>query len=71
MFGVLMRFGLLALAVTFLTMRLVEVFPLTLDLTRPYADVSTLLMLATMGLAAYGFYASRGNEPLFGRALLD
>jgi hypothetical protein len=52
-------------------MRFGGVFPLTLDLTRLYAGVSTVLILATMGLAAYGCYASRGNEPLFGRAPLD
>jgi hypothetical protein len=48
-----------------------EALPLTTDLARPYASSSVLLMVAITAVAAYGFYASRGNEPLFGRALLD
>ena len=30
-----------------------------------------MLLLGIAALSAYGFYASRGGEPLFGRALLD
>ena len=30
-----------------------------------------LLILAITAVAAYGFYASRGDEPLLGRAFLD
>jgi hypothetical protein len=48
-----------------------EAIPLTTDLSRPYASSSALLILAIISVAAFGFYASRGNEPLFGRALLD
>jgi hypothetical protein len=29
------------------------------------------LLAATAGLAVFGFYASRGTEPLLGRNLLD
>jgi hypothetical protein len=29
------------------------------------------LMLFVAALAAFGFYASRGGDPLFGRRLLD
>jgi hypothetical protein len=29
------------------------------------------VLLAMAGISIFGFYASRGNEPLFGRALLD
>jgi hypothetical protein len=39
--------------------------------SRPYASSSALLVLAITAVAAFGFYASRGNEPLFGRPLLD
>jgi serine/threonine-protein kinase len=70
-FGVLLRFGLLALAVTFYTFLMMEVFPLTTDFSRPYAGTSIVLLLAIAAVAAYGFYASRGDEPLFGRPLLD
>jgi hypothetical protein len=69
--SVLLRFGFLALAVMFYTFLLIESFPLTADLSRPYAGVS-LGLIATIGaLSLFGFYASRGDEPLFGRALLD
>jgi hypothetical protein len=30
-----------------------------------------LLLLGIAGLSVFGFYASRGDEPLFGRTLLD
>jgi hypothetical protein len=30
-----------------------------------------LLMMIPAALAGYGFYISRGGEPLFGRRLLD
>ena len=46
-------------------------FPLTIDLSRPYAVASMIVTLSIAAVAAYGFYASRGDEPLFGRALLD
>ena len=52
-------------------MNLTQVFPLTSDLSRPYAAMSVVLMLGIAALSAYGFYASRGDEPLFGRVLLD
>ena len=69
--GVLLRCGLLAIIVTFYTFMAMEALPLTTDLSRPYASSSALLMLAIIAVAAYGFYASRGDEPLFGRPLLD
>jgi len=69
--GVLLRFGLLALCVTFFVFMLLAGMPVTADFSMPYAAVSTWLLLSTAALAAFGFYASRGKEPLFGRALLD
>jgi hypothetical protein len=71
MFGVLLRFGLLSLIVTFYTFMAMEAIPLTTDLSRPYAGSAVLLLLAITAMAAYGFVASRGDEPLLGRALLD
>ena len=71
MFIVLLRFGLLALVIAFLTMRLAELFPLTLNMTHPYAGASVMVMLFTIALSVYGYYASRGNEPLFGRDFLE
>src|SRR3989442_5607169 len=69
-FAVLLRFGFLALVrdYAFLSM---EYFPLTTDMSRPYAGASVMLLLGIAALATYGFYASRGGEPLFGRPLLD
>ena len=48
-----------------------QVIPLTLDFSRPYAGASLILLVTMAAVATYGFYASRGDEPLFGRALLD
>jgi hypothetical protein len=45
-FFVLFRFGLLALMVTFYTFLILEVFPLTTDIARPYAGTSLVLLLA-------------------------
>jgi len=68
---VLLRVGLLAIVVTFYTFMAMEAIALTTDLSRPYAGSSVLLMLAVTAVSAYGSYASRGDELLFGRALLD
>jgi Protein kinase domain len=70
-FAVLLRFGLLALLVTFYTFLVTGVFPLTLDFSRPYAGASVALLVAVAGLSILGFVASRGGEPLFGRPILD
>jgi hypothetical protein len=70
-FTVLLRFGLLSLIVTIYTFLALEGFPLTLDMSRPYAGSSVLMTMAITAVAAYGFYASRGGEPLFGRPILD
>ena len=67
----LLRFGLLALVATFYTFMAMSLFPLTIDLSRPYAVASMIVTLSIAAVAAYGFYASRGAEPLFGRALLE
>jgi serine/threonine-protein kinase len=71
MVWVLLRFGLLALCVAFFVFLLGTEMPLTADFRTAYAAMSTWLLLSTVALAAFGFYASRGKEPLFGRALLD
>jgi hypothetical protein len=68
---VLLRFGLLALIITIYTFLAIEGFPLTTDMSRPYAGAAMLLSTALAGLSVSGFYASRGGEPLFGRPLLD
>jgi len=65
--GVLLRFGLIALCVTFFVFESLNTFPTTVDVSAPYAATSTWLLLGLAALAGYGFYASRGGEPLFGR----
>jgi len=57
--------------VTFYTFLTLESFPATSDFSRPYAAAAAMLMLSIAAVAAHGFYASRGDEPLVGRALLD
>jgi hypothetical protein len=69
-FGVLLRFGLLALIVTFYTFLLIRQFPLTTDFARPYAGACAIVLTALAALSVFGFYASRGDDPLFGRELL-
>jgi len=71
MFAVLLRFGLLSLIVTFYVFLAIESFPLTTDLSRPYAGAAMLLALVIAALSLFGFSSSRGDEPLFGRTLLD
>jgi len=68
---VLLRFGLLSLFVTFYTFLLIEAFPLTTDFSRPYAGTSVALLAAVAGLSVCGLIASRGDEPIFGRTILD
>jgi hypothetical protein len=70
-FAVLLRFGFLALVVMFYTFLSITYFPLTTDMARPYAGASVMLQVGVAALAAYGFYASRGGEHLFGRPLLE
>ena len=60
-----------SLVVTFYTFLLTEVFPLTIDFSRPYAGLSVSLLIGIAGLSILGFVASRGDEPLFGRTILD
>jgi hypothetical protein len=69
-FGVLLRFGLLALVVTFYTFLLIGEFPPTLDFARPYAASCAVVLTALAALSVFGFYASRGDEPLFGRDMV-
>ena len=69
--AVLLRFGLLALVVMFYTFLLIEAFPLTADFSRPYAGISLGLVAIIAALSVFGFVASRGDEPVFGRAILD
>jgi hypothetical protein len=65
------RFGIVALAASFLSRALLLSFPLTLDFSRWYSGRSLLVLLILTGLAVYGFRASLGGKPAFGAAALD
>jgi tRNA A-37 threonylcarbamoyl transferase component Bud32 len=68
---VLLRLGLLATMVFFFVEFVLSNAILTLDTSRWSFSSSATSMLLVAAIAAYGFYASRGDEPLLGRRLLD
>jgi hypothetical protein len=55
----------------FQTFMLIEIFRPTTDFSRPYAGAAAVLLACIAGFSIFGFYASCGDEPLFGRPLLD
>jgi hypothetical protein len=65
----LMYFGLLAQVAAFFVQQLLVNGVLTADMSKMYAATSVWLMLTIAGLAAFGFYASRAGQPLFGHLL--
>ena len=68
---VMLRFGLLTAMTFFVVNFLLTAGVLTLDPSRWFFPGSTALLLIVSALAFYGFYASRGGEPLLGRRILD
>ena len=64
---VLVYFGMFAQMMAFLTNFILGLGGLTADFSKLYAPTSTWLLALIAGLAAFGFYASRGGEPLFGK----
>jgi hypothetical protein len=67
----MLRFGLLATLVFFFANFLLNSSTITLDPGKWFFSTSTLMLLLVAALGFYGFYASRGGEPLLGRRLLD
>ena len=67
----MLRFGLLTTLAFFMVNFLLNVAVLTLDPGRWFFPASTILLLTVSAIAIYGFYASRGGEPLLGKRLLD
>jgi eukaryotic-like serine/threonine-protein kinase len=63
--------GLVAITFLFFMNFVLASAVITLDTTRWFFPVSLVLLLIPASLAAYGFYASRGGEPLLGKRLLD
>jgi serine/threonine-protein kinase len=63
------RFGIVTLAVAYLSRMLLVESPLTLDFSRWYAGRSLFVLLILVSLALYGFRTSLGGKPVFGAAL--
>jgi serine/threonine-protein kinase len=65
------RLGLVAITVLFFVGFIVGNAVITLDTSRWFFADAMVQLAITALLAFYGFYASRGGEPLFGGRLLD
>ena len=63
--------GLLSLVIAFFVNQILNNAPLTLQPSMPYAPASMAALLIVFALVVFGFYASRGGQPLFGRLLQD
>jgi len=63
--------GLLATVLLFLVDFIISGAPFTLDTSKWFFADSLLVLLIPITMACYGFYASRGGEPLLGRRILD
>ncbi len=64
---VLVYFGMFAQMLAFLTNFILGQSGLTADLSKLYASTSIWMLVLVAGIAAFGYYASRGGEPLFGK----
>lgn len=61
--------GILSVVIAFLVNQAINNSPLTLQPAMPYAPAALWSVLLVAALAAFGFYASRAGQPLFGRLL--
>jgi len=68
---VLVRYGVLAMAVAFFANAVLTQGVLTADLSKIYAGTSVWLLALIASMAAAGFYASRAGEPLFGKTFAE
>ena len=68
---VVVRFGLLSLAVALYFSSAMTSIPFRLDLSHWAAMPSTWTLALLMALTLFGFYASRAGQPLFGQVLKD
>jgi hypothetical protein len=65
----LVHFGILSVVIAFLVNQAINNSPMTLDPSMPYAPAAFWAVSVVVGLTAFGFYASRGGQPLLGRLL--
>ena len=63
----LVRFGLLVTAVAFTISALLEDIPMRLSVSHWTALSTNLAIALALGAAAWGFYASRAGQPVFGK----
>jgi serine/threonine-protein kinase len=68
---VVLRFGLLAVAVAGLVGTLLRLSPITLDLSRWYAARSLFALAIIVAIALYGFRIALGKRPVFGLVALE
>jgi hypothetical protein len=62
---IVLRFGLVPLAVGAFTVDLLGNIPFTADFSAWYAAPAFLALLSVIALAGWGFYHSLGGEPLW------
>lgn len=68
---VIFRFGLLATITLFFVNFVLGSAVVTLDASKWFFPASAALLILVTALAVYGFYSSRGGEPLLGRQILE
>jgi len=62
---IVIRFGLVPLAVAIFTINLMANVPFSADLSAWYMPASILALLSVIAIAAWGFYHSLGGQPLW------
>ncbi len=62
---IVLRFGLVPLAVAAFTVDMLGNVPFTADFSAWYMSTAALALLSVVGLAGWGFYHSLGGEPLW------
>jgi predicted Ser/Thr protein kinase len=68
---ILIRFGLLALIVTFTLQNALGAFPFTTHLSAWYAEPTIFVFSVLLAIAVFAFYSSTAGKPLFGSISLD
>ena len=67
----LTRFGLLPIVANFVAWRILEIFPLTTQVSTWYWDMSLAGILLIASIAFCAFYISLGGRPIFGGPVLE
>jgi hypothetical protein len=68
---VVLRFGLVAVAVAGVVSSLLRLSPITFDFSRWYAGRSLFALAVVFGIALYGFRVALGRRPVFGMVVLE